>query len=245
MQTQTSAAKLSLSRKLAYGVGDLGANLVFNAVSFYLLYYLTDISLLAASLAGLVLTLVRLIDAFTDPLIGYLSDRLQSPWGRRRPLIFFGAFPVGIFFYLLFAGSPVQGQMPMFFYFLAIYAGFFIAYSVVNVPYSALTPDMTKDFNERTSLTGYRMAAAIVGTLIAAGATKALTGLFPTERGGFAIVAAIYGVVFIVMTQVVFWGARGFDRSLPRVEKEDLLKLYRSALANKPFVLIAVTYILR
>jgi GPH family glycoside/pentoside/hexuronide:cation symporter len=74
---------------------------------------------------------------------------------------------VGIFFYLLFAGSPVQGQMPMFFYFLAIYAGFFIAYSVVNVPYSALTPDMTKDFNERTSLTGYRMAAAIVGTLIA------------------------------------------------------------------------------
>ena len=244
MESMKTIDKLTFFQKLSYGVGDLGANLVFNMVSFYLLYFLTDIALLTASLAGLVLTLVRVIDAFTDPAIGMISDRTHSRWGRRRPFILFGAFPVGVFFFLLFAGTPVHGQNGMFFYFLLVYALFFISYSVVNVPYSALTPDLTKDSDERTGLNGFRMASAIVGTLIAAGATTVLVGLFPNERTGYAVVAAIYGTIFILMSQIVFWGTKGKDRAIVQNGKEKILDLYKSALRNKPFVLIAVTYII-
>ena len=244
MESAQSNGKLSLIQKLSYGVGDLGANLVFNMVSFYLLYYLTDVALLTASLAGLVLTLVRVIDAFTDPAIGMLSDRTQSRWGRRRPFILFGAIPVGVFFFLLFAGTPLRGQTGMFLYFLLIYAVFFISYSVVNVPYSALTPDLTKDPDERTVLNGYRMACAIIGTLVAAGATSALVGLFPDESTGFAMVAAAYGLIFILMSQIVFWGSKGRDRSVPQTGSQKVLGLYLSALKNKPFMLVAVTYII-
>lgn len=236
--------KLPASRKLAYGVGDLGANLVLNAVSFYFLYYLTDVALLGASLAGLVLTLVRVVDACIDPGIGYWSDRTRSRWGRRRPFILFGAIPMGVILLLLFSGSPLPGEAGMFFYYLLIYTLFCISYSLVNVPYSALTPDLTKDFDERTSLNGYRMAAAIVGTLIAAGATKPLVGLFPSERLGFPIVAAAYGLIFVGVSLIVFWGSRGHDRSVAEGRKEAISSLYLAALRNKPFMLVTVSYIL-
>ncbi len=244
MNLQSSAGKLSFRQKLSYGVGDLGANLVFNLIGFFLLYYLTDISLLKASLAGLVLTLVRIVDGIIDPFIGIITDRTSSRYGRRRPFILYGAVPVGIFLVLLFSGSPVQAQAGKFIYYLLIYALFVTSYSIVNVPYSALTPDLTKDFDERTSLNGFRMASAIVGTLIAAGATTILVGLFTHEAVGFSSVAALYGFIFILMSLIVFWGTKGKDRNAPQIHDENMVSLYKSALKNKPFILVAITYIL-
>jgi len=243
MGDQHPSDRLPAWRKLAYGVGDLGANLVLNAVSFYFLYYLTDVALLRASLAGLVLTLVRIVDASIDPAIGYASDRTHSRWGRRRPFVLFGALPMGLILALLFSRSPAHSQTGMFLYYLLIYTLFCISYSLVNVPYSALTPDLTKDFDERTSLNGFRMAAAIIGTLLAAGATKALVGLFPGEQTGFPIVGAAYGLVFVTMSLIVFWGTAGYDRSAAEARGEKALNLYLAALSDRPFMLVAVTYV--
>lgn len=239
------SGKLRTGTKLAYGVGDLGANLVLQAIGFYLMYYLTDVALLSASLAGLMLTLVRLVDAFTDPFIGYLSDRTRTKWGRRRPYILFGAFPVGVFFFLLFAGPVAHGQAGLFIQYLLLYTLYFLSFSVVNIPYSALTPDMTQDFDERTNLTGFRMASAVVGTLIAAGATRILVDLFGNERLGFATVAAAYGLIFILVNLIVFAGARERPNLAPvNAERVPVLQLYRRVFANSPFVLVAVAYVL-
>ncbi len=235
--------KLKLSTKISYGVGDMGANLLFNTVSFYLLYYLTDIALLSASLAGLIFTLVRIVDASVDPAIGYYSDRTKSRFGRRRPYVLYGSVPASLLFYLLFAGSPTGTQSGMFVYYLIIYAAFCVGYSIVNVPYSALTPDMTSDFNERTSLNGYRMSAAIVGTLIAAGATKPLVSLFPDEKSGFAIIAAVYALIFTGINLIVFFGSKE-RHAVMEEKKENLVELYLQVFRNKAFIIIAVTYIL-
>lgn len=244
MSEQRSIDRLPVTTKIAYGVGDLGANLVFGTVGFFLLYFLTDISLLPASLAGAAMMTVRVMDAFTDPLIGYVSDRTSTRWGRRRPFLLFGSLPVGLFFLVLFTDTPIQNQALLFVYIMLTYFLFFVSYSLVNIPYSALTPDMTRDFDERTNLTGYRMASAIVGTLIAAGATKGLVSLFPTERAGFSVVAGVYGLIFIGTTFIVFWGVRERKDIVDRRLSPSMFRLYRSALKNTPFVLVSVTYIL-
>ena len=240
----TGKDRLSIRTKIGYGVGDLGANLVFTTVNFYLMYFLTDISLLEASLAGVSMMAVRLIDAFADPLIGYCSDRTSTRWGRRRPYILFGSFLVGISFFLLFTRVEAASTAARFAYFTAMYLIFFIAYSLVNVPYSALTPDMTQDFNERTNLVGFRMAAAVIGSLIAAGATKALVGLFPDEVSGFQSVAGIYGIVFIAMSLIVFLSVR--ERTVETVSRagDSPVRLYLAAFKNRPFLIVALTYIL-
>ena len=237
-------ARLSKKTKLAYGVGDLGANIVFSTVGFYLLYFLTDVALLPAVLAGVSMMAVRFIDAFTDPFIGYLSDRTKTRWGRRRPYLLFGALAVGAFFFILFTRVTIANQWVRFGYATLMYLLFFVSYSVVNVPYSALTPDMTQDFDERTNLTGYRMASAIVGTLIAAGATKALVALFPGERIGFSIVAAVYGAIFIACTLIVFFGVREREDIVAARDDTPVFRLYLESFKNPPFVLAAITYIL-
>ncbi|HEY9162636.1 MAG TPA: MFS transporter [Desulfomonilia bacterium] len=236
--------RLSVPTKLGYGVGDLGANIVFTTVNFFLMYFLTDISLLSASLAGLSMMAVRLVDACTDPMIGYLSDRTHTRWGRRRPYILFGSIVAGVFFWLLFTRLDIQSPILKFAYFTFIYLVFFVSYSAVNVPYSALTPDMTRNFNERTNLTGYRMSCAIIGSLVAAGATKMLVGKFPDEATGFSMVALIYGAAFIVFSSIVFFSVKETGSSAAPEDTGSALRLYIGAFRNMPFVLAALTYIL-
>lgn len=241
---QDNKTALSLATKLGYGVGDLGANLVFTAVNFYLMYFLTDISLLSASLAGVAMMAVRLVDACTDPLIGHLSDRTRTRWGRRRPYILFGSFFVGAAFVLLFTRIDIGSSAGRFAYFTLVYLIFFVAYSVVNVPYSALTPDIATDYHARTDLVGYRMAFAIIGSLIAAGATKMLTGRFADEAAGFHAMACLYGSVFIVLSAVVFLSVRERPSAIASPDGGSALRLYVAAGKNRPFLLAALTYIL-
>lgn len=244
MAETAAGGKLTVKTKLAYGMGDLGANIVLSTVGFYYLYFLTDISLLAASLAGASLMLVRIVDAFTDPLIGYLSDRTHTRWGRRRPYLLFGSFGVGVGFFLLFTWLPIHNQTVLFLHATFSYLVFFISYSLVNIPYAALTPDMTQDFDERTNLTGYRMSCAIIGVFIAAGATKPLVSLFPTERMGFSLVAAGYGVLFVILTLIVFWGVKEHAEIPTEHDATPMFRLYRDSFKNTPFLMTALTYIL-
>ncbi|MBW1849382.1 MAG: MFS transporter, partial [Deltaproteobacteria bacterium] len=94
--------KLPLKVKLGYGVCDLGGNLFFTVMAFLLLNYLTDTVGIAAGLAGIVIMIGKIWDAVTDPVVGYVSDRTNSKWGRRRPYIFFGSFPLFITMIIMF-----------------------------------------------------------------------------------------------------------------------------------------------
>ena len=97
--------KLPLMIKLGYGVGDLGGNIFFTAIGFWLMNYLTDNVGLAAGLAGLALMVGKIWDAITDPMVGILSDRTRSKWGRRRPWFLFGSVPLGLAFFFMFKSA--------------------------------------------------------------------------------------------------------------------------------------------
>ncbi|WP_036481517.1 MFS transporter [Myxosarcina sp. GI1] len=163
--------KLNFTTKLAYGSGDMGPAITANILVFYLLYFFTNVAGLPAGLAGSILAISKIGDAINDPIAGILSDRTRSKWGRRIPWMLFGTIPFGIFFFLQwivpeFSDDVTVNNWGQFAYYIAIAIFFNLAYTVVNLPYTALTPELTQDYNERTTLNSYRFAFSIGGSIL-------------------------------------------------------------------------------
>jgi GPH family glycoside/pentoside/hexuronide:cation symporter len=234
--------KLPVRVKLGFGVGDLGGNLYYTLIAFWMLYYLTDTVGIAAGLAGSVISIGKFWDAITDPMMGYISDRTRSRWGRRRPYLLFGSFPWFAAMIFMFTNPRLQSQAGLFAWGVIAYCLLSTAFTVVNVPYSSLTPELTKDYHERTSLNGYRSTFMVVGTLLGAGAALPLVNAFPSKSIGFTAMGAIFGALMMGVSLITFFSVR--EPPLPEKEKSMMgfIKTYVSVLRNKPFLLIVFTY---
>lgn len=167
----SNSEKLQLTTKLAYGTGDLGPAITANILVFYLLFFLTNVAGLPAGLAGFVLMIGKIADAINDPFIGILSDRTQSKWGRRLPWMILGAIPFGLIYFLQwlvphFSDNRSINNWGLFAYYVVIGIVFNIAYTMINLPYQALTPELTLDYQERTSLNSFRFAFSIGGSIL-------------------------------------------------------------------------------
>ena len=157
--------KLPFITKLAYGSGDLGTAITAALRAFFLLFFFTDVARLSPATAASILLIGRFWDAVNDPFIGWLSDRTVTKWGRRRPWLIAGAIPFGLFFFLLWVIPPFD-TTGLFIYYVVISLLLDTAYTVINVPYTALTPELTRDYDERTSLNSYRFAFSVGGALL-------------------------------------------------------------------------------
>ncbi|MFN2155135.1 MAG: MFS transporter, partial [Anaerolineae bacterium] len=164
--TAAHSEKLSPLIKLAFGVGDLGPAIVSGINGFFLNAFLLDVAGLRPAMAGTIFLIVKVWDAVNDPLLGSLSDRTRTRWGRRRPWLLFGAVPFGLFFFLQWLVPPL-GDVAKFWYYLIIAVLLDAAFTAVNVPYTSLTPELSHDYDERTSLSSYRMSFSILGSVIA------------------------------------------------------------------------------
>lgn len=191
MAVTTAPQKLSRMTKFAFGAGDLGPAIVTFIKGFYLFPFLINVALLSPSAAGLVLLIVTLWDAVNDPIIGTLTDRTRSRWGRRRPWLLFGAIPFGLAYFLLWLVPPFD-DTGRFIYYVLIGILLDAFYSAVNVPYTALTPELTSDYNERTSLNSYRFGFSILGAVIAAAIHSQILAAFEDKVLGYAISAGIW-----------------------------------------------------
>jgi GPH family glycoside/pentoside/hexuronide:cation symporter len=163
--------RLPLSSKLAFGAGDLGPAIATNIASFFQHFFLTTVAGISPLAAGTILLVVKLWDSVNDPLMGWLTDKTVSRHGRRRPWLLYGAVPFGLLFFLQWLVPPL-GDAGKIAYYLLIALLFDTAFTVVNVPYTALTPELTRDYDERTSLNSYRFAFSIGGSVVG-GATPA------------------------------------------------------------------------
>jgi len=242
LKTNNKTSNLGLKTKIGFGVCDIGGNLFFTTLSFHLTIFLTDTLGLAAGLMGIAMMIGRIIDAFSDPLMGYISDHTSSRWGRRRPYIFFGSIPL-VFFFILMFSSPewISSQRDLFIWVTVIYFLMTTSYTVVNIPYGALTPDLTKDYNQQTVLNGYRMSFAVVGTLIAAGAAIPIIGLFGTKITGYTGMAVIFGLIMLITAWITF-----FTVKEPVIKKESynkgIFKEYLLVLSDKTFQKILIPW---
>ena len=194
---------LSRGQRLGYGVGDFGINLFFISALTYLGYFYTDVFGLTAQTAAKVFLVARLIDAVTDPVMGWLLDRTRSRWGNMRPYLLFGAPPMGLLLILTFS-VPDLGEGGKVIYAYATYILFGIAYTAVAVPYSSLTARLSKDYDERTRLSTVRMACAFTGGFVVSVATPRLVGLAEDEAAGYFNTMVLYAVIAIAALWITF-----------------------------------------
>ena len=200
--------KLNFSTKLAYGSGDMGPAITANILVFFLLYFFTNVAGLPAGLAGSILAIGKIGDAINDPIAGILSDRTRTRWGRRIPWMLFGAIPFGIFFFLQwivpsFSADPNVNKWCLFAYYIIIATLFNLAYTVVNLPYTALTPELTQDYNERTSLNSFRFAFSIGGSILSLILSDFITKAYPEDLEQRFIVFALISTLLSVIA--LFW----------------------------------------
>ncbi len=226
--------RLSLRVKLGFGICDLGGNLFFTLIGFYLLYFLTDVLHMNAGLAGTALMIGKIWDAVTDPAVGYLSDRTRSKWGRRRPYIFWGAIALFLTMIAMFINPGIRDQGLLFVWVTIMYCLLNTALTLVNIPYGALTPELTSDFNERTVLNGYRMSFAVIGTLCGAGLVFPLVGAIGDKNWGWTFMGGVMGAIMMVTALVTFFVIREPKHEKPEKQAK-IVKTYLSAFASKPF----------
>jgi len=236
--------KLSIREKAGFGVCDMGGNLFFTAMGFWSLNYLTDTIGLAAASAGIAVMIGKIWDAVTDPMMGYISDRTRSRWGRRRPYLLFGAIPLFLSMWYFFTNPHLGSQTAMFIWAALALCFLNTAYTIVSIPYSALTPELTEDYNERTSLNGFRFGFAVVGTMLGAAIVLPIVKAFPDKSTGFSIAGLCMGVIMLVATLITFFSVREPAHAKSDIPSEGFFSTYLSVFRNKAFVIILFTYAL-
>jgi len=220
--------------KAIYALGTFGpATGPGTIIPFFFLYFLTDVVRMNPGLAGLALLVGKIWDAVNDPIVGLLTDRTRTRWGRRRPFLLLGAIPFGLLFFALWIAPPWRSQLALVVHFVLLYILFDAAFTAVGVPYGALAPEMSLDYDERTSLYAYQMAVSIGGGLIGAVLPLTIVNLFPDKRTGFAAMGALFGVLFALPLLLVFAVVREREEFQGR-ETPPPLESLRMVLRNRP-----------
>ncbi|MFK8184708.1 MAG: MFS transporter [Phormidesmis sp.] len=255
------APKLTLPVKLAYGAGDLGSGLTSQFLAFFLLSFLIYVAGMDPLVAGSVLAFGKVWDAVNDPLVGMLSDRTKTRWGRRYPWMFLTAIPFGLSYFLIwitpFADGASDGTK--FWYYVVITTIFQIFFTTTNLPYTSLTAEMSRNYDESTELTSFRLAFSVLGgvaILIAAGIVAAM---MPGEDmaarsaryvtlgllGGGVSILSIYWCVFGTygyMVKKVAAEGRSLNDTTDE-NPEPFFQQLKAVFSNRPFLFVVCIYL--
>lgn len=206
--------KLGLKGMLGFTVGDFAFNLYWQSVSLYLLFFYTDVVGLRAGVAGLIYMIASIFDAVIDPLMGAIADRTRTRWGRYRPYILFGTPFVGIAFLLLYYRPPLEGA-GLAAWMLAAHIIFRIAYTVVSIPFTAMSARLTSNSAERGSMAGLRIIFATLAGLTVAISTQPLAAHLGggDSATGFFAAAAIFAAIASLVLPIVFFATREPDET--------------------------------
>jgi Na+/melibiose symporter-like transporter len=211
MQTSERGQKVSLAEKIGYSMGDGAANLAFQMMMMFQMFFYTDVFGIKATAAGTILLVARLADAFVDPAVGILADRTKTRWGKYRPWVLWTAIPFAVFFVLAFTTPDASEQVKI------IYAGItytlmMAVYSFNNTPYSSLGGVMSGDIHERTSIASVRFVTATVATFVVQGLTLPLVSKLGNGQSndpkGWFYTILIFALVAVVLMVITFFSAK-------------------------------------
>ncbi|MEM7062763.1 MAG: glycoside-pentoside-hexuronide (GPH):cation symporter [Cyanobacteria bacterium P01_B01_bin.77] len=212
--------RLSFQTKFTYGVGELGTAIPIGLAIFYLLYFLTEVVGLSPTLAGTVLLVGRVWDAINDPVIGWLSDRTRSRWGRRYPWLVLGALPLGFFTFMLWLVPPLESQASLFVYYVLMAMGGYAAFSVIILPMVAIATELTPDYDERTSIMSVRSAANIIGSVVGLLLAQIIFSLVEDTRQQYMILGGVSAVFIVLAIAICVVGTYGQYRPVMRQQPE-------------------------
>jgi GPH family glycoside/pentoside/hexuronide:cation symporter len=228
--------KVTLREKVGYSLGDVAANLVFQMMMIFQLKFYTDIFGLDGAVAGSVLLIARVVDAFVDPAVGIITDRTKTRWGKYRPWVLWTALPFCVFYVLAFWNPGIEDKGLVALYATISYVLLMTMYSFNNTPYSALGGVMTGDIRERTSITSIRFVGSTIAQFVVQGLTLPLVSKFggEDEGRGWFLTIGLYAVICFVCFIVTFLSAR--ERIAPPPQQEmNIKKDVKELLTNVPW----------
>ncbi len=244
MSTGTKGNALSIGTKAGFGVCDLGGNLFFTAMGFWALNYLTDTVALPAAAAGFAIMVGKIWDAVTDPMMGYISDRTKTRFGRRRPYILGAAIPLGLSMWFFFTNPRITDVTALTVWATLALCLLNTMYTIVNIPYSSLTPELTQDYHERTRLNGWRFSFALVGTVLGAAVVLPIVSSFADRSAGFSVAGLFMGAVMTVTALTTFFSVREPAHETREIPKENIIATYTAVFKNRAYVTLILSYAL-
>lgn len=241
---ENTSSKLSFKEKVGYSLGDTASHFVWDMVGFWLLFFYTDVYGISAAAAGTIMLVARFWDMAIDPIIGVVSDRTNTRWGKFRPYILFGAIPYAVLAILTFT-TPNFGEMGKILYAGATYVLLMTAYAFINLPYSALGAVMTDDTYERAGLNTYRFIAGFTGQFVVTGLALTLAEFFGggDKAQGFQYTVFLFAGLSLVFFFITFQTTK--ERVQPPKEQKNSLKEdLKNLLANKAWRILAIVGII-
>ena len=230
--------KLPLHEKIGYAMGDAAANLVWRGALAYLAVFYTDTFGLTAAAAAMLFLVVRLSDGVSDIVMGMIADRTNTKWGKFRPWILWSTPVLGLFMVLCFT-TPNFSENGKLAYAYFTYIGLTLAYTLNNVPYSALMGVMTDSDTERTSLSGFRFAGAFIGGLLVMGFLPDLVAYFGNGDDAIGYQYSMYVFASLLMVLMVITFATTKERINPPIDLNANLKTELWDLTkNLPFIIL-------
>ena len=232
LSSGNSGARLSIKEKVSYGLGDTASNIIFQSVMLFLTYFYTDIFGLNPAIVGTLFLSVRVIDAVTDPVMGAICDRTKTKYGTYRPYLVWCAIPFGICSVLAFSTPDLSDQGKTIYAYVT-YTLLMIAYTAINIPYSALGGVLTSDVKERVSVQSYRFVFGMLGGVIVTAATMHLVDFFGQgdQAKGYQMAMAAMSVLGVILFLLCFAGTKeriSADQEISRPFKDDFKYLWQN-----------------
>ena len=231
MTSRNDTAPLSFKEKVGYGLGDMASNFYMGFFGLFLLYYYTDVFGISPAAAATMLLVTKVVDAISDPAMGLIADRTSSRWGKFRPYLLFVAIPYAILGYLLFLG-PEFSDAGKLIYAYVTYTLVMLAYTAINVPYSALLAVISPVAEERTKATQFRFVFASLGTLSVGAFTTQLVDFLGggDEVLGFRLTIILFAILSVLIFWITFASTRERITPAPHSSsvREDISVLIRN-----------------
>lgn len=227
---------LSMGQKAGWGLADMGVVVFVVVKQLLVLTYLTAYLGVPVAIAGFVTTAVLIFDMITDPLIGYLSDKTQSRFGRRAPWMFIGVLVMSAGMVGLFSVPLGMAMSANLVWVIAFFVLATIGFTMVAIPYGAQSGEITQDPKERSAMTGWRMAFASVGILIGGAVIPGLAGSMGYAMAALAVTPLMVGAVWLSLWSI---------RKAPRIESAaqvNLSGMFGLVFANRAFVVLVLLY---
>jgi len=246
-ENTTDYKPLPLFTKIIYGSGDLGIAGWGTLRQIFYAIFLTDVVGLEARLASFAALIGVIWDSINDPLVGMLSDRVTTRWGRRRPFLLFFSIPFGLAFLLMWWAPPWKSQLALAAHMTLAYIISDTLQTLVSVPYFTLTPEMTPDYDERTELTTYRMFFNLVASLSVAVAAPMIKnwalGQGMTLNQSYLIISGLFGGLGALPFLIMFFVVRERHSQAPAVTPS-MKNIAKTAWGNVPFRFATGLYML-
>jgi sugar (glycoside-pentoside-hexuronide) transporter len=239
--------KIPWGRRIGYGAPGWATLFTFTMFTTYGLFFFTDVVGLPAAFAGIIMSVGTIWDAFTDPVVGIISDKRDPKKGRRRPFLFWAAIPFGIATWLLFSDFGFSG-IACNIYFIVVALIFYTAQTLIDIPYTSLAGEMTSDYDERSTLGSVRIVWALLSVVFGGGVLfyteKIQQILGVSEAASWSIAFAIFGVLCTVSIYIGWASTKGYEnKEAVTPEKFSFKAILDGPLKNRPFKHVALAFI--